>query len=130
MMTKKQKLYTLRNDPNVHYNCAQSMLIPFAGEIGITEEQANALTLNFGGGMGCGAACGALVGTLAAMGGLGMPQEKREELIAEFQSRHQCLNCRRGWSGELRSRKCAVTPSLRAAWTGYAGRLAWSKGRR
>ena len=70
-MTKKQKLYTLRNDPNVHYNCAQSMLIPFAGEIGITEEQANALTLNFGGGMGCGAACGALVGTLAAMGGLG-----------------------------------------------------------
>ena len=43
--------------------------------------------------MGCGAACGALVGTLAAMGGLGMPQEKREELIAEFQSRHQCLNC-------------------------------------
>ena len=36
-MTKKQKLYTLRNDPNVHYNCAQSMLIPFAGDIGITE---------------------------------------------------------------------------------------------
>lgn len=118
----------MRNDPNVHYNCAQSMLIPFAGEIGITEEQANALTLNFGGGMGCGAACGALVGTLAAMGGLGMPQEKREELIAEFSTRHQCLNCSQllggVGAGNSGAESAAVTPSLRAAWTGYAGRLA------
>ena len=92
-MTKKEKLHALRNDPSVHYNCAQSMLIPFAGETGITQEQANALALNFGGGMGCGSTCGALTGTLMAMGGLGLPQEKREEIIAKFRAEHGCLDC-------------------------------------
>ncbi|HIT31483.1 MAG TPA: GNAT family N-acetyltransferase [Candidatus Enterenecus stercoripullorum] len=92
-MTKKETLYALRNDPQVHYNCAQSMLIPFAGEIGITQEQANAIALDFGAGMGCGGTCGALTGTLMAMGGLGLPQEKREELIAEFQARHGYMDC-------------------------------------
>ena len=92
-MTKREKVSALRNDPNVHYNCAQSMLIPFAGEIGITEEQANALALDFGGGMGCGGTCGALTGTLMAMGGLGLPQEKREELIARFVEEHGCMDC-------------------------------------
>ena len=92
-MTKKEKLYALRNDPSVHYNCAQSMFIPFAQEMGIGEEQANAIALNFGGGMGCGSTCGALVGTLMAMGGLGLPQEKREEFIARFQQEHGCMDC-------------------------------------
>ena len=92
-MTKKEKLFALRNDPDVHYNCAQSMLIPFAEEAGISEEQANALALNFGGGMGCGATCGALTGTLMVMGGAGLPQERREDFTADFQARHGCLDC-------------------------------------
>lgn len=92
-MTKKEKLYALRSDPNVHYNCAQSMFIPFAEEIGITQGQANAIALDFGAGMGCGGTCGALTGALMAMGGLGLPQEKREELTAWFLAQHGCMNC-------------------------------------
>lgn len=92
-MTKKEQMTALRGDPQVHYNCAQSILIPFAGELGITPEQANALALNFGGGMGCGAVCGALTGALMVMGGLGLPQEKRDALIARFREKNGCLDC-------------------------------------
>ena len=92
-MTKREQLRALRNDPDVHYNCAQSMLIPFAGEMGVTGQQANALALNFGGGMGCGSTCGALTGTLMAMGGLGLPQQRREEFIAWFRGQFGSLEC-------------------------------------
>lgn len=92
-MTKREKMTALRNDPSVHYNCAQSVLIPFAEDIGITEEQANDLMLNFGGGMGCGSVCGAVTGALAAMGGLGLPQEKRVELIRQFRNANGALDC-------------------------------------
>ena len=92
-MTKNEKMWALRSDPNVHYNCAQSVLIPFAAEMGLTEEQANALALNFGAGMGCGSACGALTGALMAMGGLGLPQEKRAELARAFREHSGGLNC-------------------------------------
>lgn len=73
-MTRKEHSKALRAHPQVHYNCAQAVLIPFAGDMGLTEEQANALTLNFGAGMGCGAVCGAISGAFVAMGGLGMPR--------------------------------------------------------
>lgn len=52
----------LREDPDVHYNCAQSVLIPFAEEAGLTAEQANAITANFGSGMKIGSVCGAITG--------------------------------------------------------------------
>ena len=92
-MTKREQLCALRNDPNVHYNCAQSMLIPFAGETGIPAERANAIALNFGGGMGCSSACGAFTGTLMAMGALGLPQERREDFAAWFRARQGSLDC-------------------------------------
>lgn len=92
-MTKKEMMFALRNDPEIHYNCAQSILIPFAEEIGMSKEQANALALNFGGGMGCGAICGALTGALMVMGGLGMPQEKRTELIGLFKEKWNSMDC-------------------------------------
>lgn len=92
-MTKKEKLSALRNDAATHYNCAQSILIPFAQEMGITEAQANALALNFGSGMGCGGACGALTGAMMAMGALGLPQEKRIELLQTFRQANGEINC-------------------------------------
>ena len=70
-MTRKEHSKALRAHPQVHYNCAQAVLIPFAQDMGLTPEQANALTLNFGAGMGCGAVCGAISGAFVAMGGLG-----------------------------------------------------------
>ena len=92
-MTKYEDMIALRNHPDIHYNCAQSVLIPFAEDIGITREQANALALDFGGGMGCGSVCGAITGALMAMGGLNVPEEKRLELLEKFGTAHGSVNC-------------------------------------
>ena len=92
-MTRKEHSKALRADTQVHYNCAQSVLIPFAGDVGVSEEQANVLTLNFGAGMGCGSMCGAISGAFVAMGGLGMPQEKRVQLLREFRQANGDVNC-------------------------------------
>lgn len=92
-MTKREDMIALRNDPTVHYNCAQSVLIPFAEDMGITREQANALALNFGGGMGCASVCGAITGALMAMGGLNLPQEKRLELLRQFRTANGDIDC-------------------------------------
>ena len=58
----------LREDPSVHYNCAQGVLIPFAPVFGVTEEQAYKLAANFGSGMKMAATCGAITGGLMALG--------------------------------------------------------------
>ena len=92
-MTKHEDMRALRNDPNVRYNCAQSVLIPFAEDMGLTREQAKELTAYFGGGMGCGAVCGAVTGALLAMGGLNIPMERRAELFSRFRAENGALNC-------------------------------------
>lgn len=92
-MTKHEQAACLRADTSVHYNCAQAVLLPFAEELGITREQANALALNFGGGMGCGSVCGAITGALMALGGLGLPQEKRLELLRRFRAENGSIDC-------------------------------------
>lgn len=93
-MTKKEHMTALRNDPDIRYNCAQASVIPFAKELGLTEEQAAALTLNVGSGLGCGGLCGAVVGALIVLGGLGQPQEKRAELLKQFRAENNgMLDC-------------------------------------
>ena len=92
-MTRKEDMSALRADTQVHYNCAQSVVVPFAQDMGITREQAYDMMLNFGGGMGCGGTCGALVGALAALGGLGQVQEKRLELIRQFRAENGAIDC-------------------------------------
>ena len=42
-----------------HYNCCQAVLVSFAKECGMSEEQAYALGAHFGSGMGRASACGA-----------------------------------------------------------------------
>ena len=61
----------LRADPNVHYNCCQSVLIPFADKVGMTREQLTALGAHFGSGMRHGSACGAFTGAMMALGLMG-----------------------------------------------------------
>lgn len=92
-MTRKEDMAALRADTQVHYNCAQAVVVPFAQDMGITREQAYDMALNFGGGMGCGATCGALVGALTALGGLGLPQAKRLELIRQFRAENGAIDC-------------------------------------
>ncbi|MDD5940594.1 MAG: C-GCAxxG-C-C family protein [Lachnospiraceae bacterium] len=64
----------LRNDHNVHYNCAQGVFIPFAERKGLTKEQAAGITANFGSGMRSGLTCGAITGGLMALGLYGADQ--------------------------------------------------------
>ncbi len=92
-MTKQEKAAALMNDPNVHYGCAQALLMSFAEEIGITEEQAFNLAQNLSGGMGQGYVCGAVTSALIAMGGMGLPQEKRRELIRKIKEEKGCVDC-------------------------------------
>ena len=44
------------------YNCAQSVLVPFADVLGIAEETLFKMGANFGAGMRTGSVCGAVTG--------------------------------------------------------------------
>lgn len=67
-----ERSHELRDDPQVHYNCAQAVFIPFAEQKGICAETANAITQNFGAGMRMGQTCGAITGGLMALGLYGL----------------------------------------------------------
>lgn len=55
-----------------HYNCGQSVVIPFAEDAGLTEEQARSICANFGGGLKRASACGAITGGLVVLGLFGI----------------------------------------------------------
>ena len=65
-MEHMEKARQLRARTDVHYNCAQSLLVTFAGEMGLTEKQAYDLGSHFGSGMRHGSTCGALTSALMA----------------------------------------------------------------
>lgn len=74
----------LRADETRHYNCAQSVLVPFAAAAGLDEEAAYRLAANFGGGMKRASVCGAVTGGLMALGLLGVEDGPT---IAEYHRR-------------------------------------------
>ena len=76
----------LRARTDVHFNCCQSVLVSFAADLGLTEEQAFALGSNFGAGMRMGSACGALTGALMALGLMGCDEKKAAELLRRFRT--------------------------------------------
>ena len=59
-----------------HYNCAQAVLLPFAPDAGVSEEQAYKLAANFGAGMKMASVCGAITGGLMALGLYGLEDPK------------------------------------------------------
>lgn len=63
-----ERSHALRDDTTTHYNCAQAVFIPFAEKKGLSAEQAQAITANFGSGMRAGLTCGAITGGLMALG--------------------------------------------------------------
>lgn len=62
----------LRASTDIHFNCAQSVFIPFAEDCGLTEEQAFGVSAGFGGGMNMAKTCGACTGALMALGAMGL----------------------------------------------------------
>ena len=92
-MTHLEKAKELRASTEVHYNCCQSVLIPFAQEIGLTEEQAFALGTNFNAGMRYGSACGALTGALMVLGMTHYTPEQADAFRRKFLEEHGDINC-------------------------------------
>lgn len=60
-----------RNDTNIHYNCAQSVLMSFKDVTGLQDEAAFKVAADFGGGLKHGNTCGAITGGLMVLGFLG-----------------------------------------------------------
>ena len=55
-----------------HYNCCQSVAVPFAERAGVEEETVMRFAANFGLGMKRGSACGAIAGGLVVLGLFGV----------------------------------------------------------
>lgn len=92
-MTHMEKARELRARTDIHFNCCQSVLVPFAKEMGLTEEQAFALGTNFNAGMRCGAVCGALTGALMVLGMTNYPPELADSFRRQFREEHGEINC-------------------------------------
>lgn len=92
-MDRMEHVRALRANTEVHYNCCQSVLVPFAAEMGLTEEQAYALGAHFGSGMRHGSACGAFSGTLMVLGALGYDEKQAAALIRQFKADHGATDC-------------------------------------
>ena len=90
-----KKAEELRAIVTPHYNCAQSVLVPFAKDCGLTEAQAYKVGACFGAGMKSGYVCGAVTGCLMVLGMLDKNEnELTQKVLADFKARHQgCLNC-------------------------------------
>ncbi len=71
-----EKAQACRDAQDRHYNCAQSVFLPFAEAKGLDRETAYAISANFGGGMKRKSVCGAVTGGLMALGLYGMTDEE------------------------------------------------------
>ena len=93
-MTHLEEVQYLRTEPGGrHYNCAQSLLVPFGPEVGLEKDQADALGFPFGAGMKMGGTCGVLTSALMLLGMKGCTQQQTSELIRRFREKHQSTDC-------------------------------------
>ncbi|MDO5541161.1 MAG: C-GCAxxG-C-C family protein [Eubacteriales bacterium] len=79
-----EKAKELRAVTEIHYNCAQSVLVPFAEDAGISEEAAMKIASNFGAGMRRASTCGAITGGLMVLGLFGIDNVK---VVGEYHRR-------------------------------------------
>lgn len=92
-MTYQEHAVALRGNQDRHYNCCQSVLIPFAKECGLEEEAACALAAHFGAGMRRGATCGAATGGLMALGLMGGEEADSRSFLRRFEEENGALDC-------------------------------------
>lgn len=92
-MNRMEETMALRARTDIHYNCCQSVLVPFCRECGLTEEEAYKLGAHFGGGMKHGGTCGAVTGALMVLGMAGQGNEAALELLSRFRNKNQALEC-------------------------------------
>ena len=89
-----EKAKELRAIVDPHYNCGQSVVLPFAEDAGLTEKQAMGVCANFGGGLKRAAACGAITGGLVVLGlfGIDNPAEYYQELRDRHEGMLECAD--------------------------------------
>lgn len=86
------KAKQLRASTEAHYNCGQSVLIPFAEDAGLTEAQAMGICANFGGGLKRASSCGAITAGLVVLGlfGIDNPSEYYQKLRENHEGMLDC----------------------------------------
>ena len=92
-MDHMEKVRELRARTDVHFNCCQAVLVTFAEDIGLTEQQAFDLGANFGSGMRCGSVCGTLTGALMVLGMRGCDGDRSAAFLRQFREKHGEINC-------------------------------------
>lgn len=92
-MDRMEKVRALRASTDIHYNCAQSLLVTFAEEMGLTEKQAYDLGSHFGSGMRHGSTCGALTSALMVLGMTGHDGKDATALMAQMRQNRGALDC-------------------------------------
>ena len=92
-MTHMEKCKALRADTAVHYNCCQAVMVPFAAEMGVSEEQAYKMGAHFGSGMRHGSTCGAITGALLVLGMLGYDEKEATALLRQTREKRGALDC-------------------------------------
>ena len=87
------KAKELRASTTIHYNCGQSVILPFAEDAGLTEEQAMGICANFGGGLRRASACGAITAGIVVLGMFGIePEEYYQTLRANHEGMLDCAD--------------------------------------
>ena len=92
-MTHLEKARELRARTDVHFNCCQAVLVAFAEDIGLTEQQAFDLGANFGSGMRCGSVCGTLTAALMVLGMKGYDEVASSAFLRKFREDHGAIEC-------------------------------------
>ena len=92
-MNKMEHAKQLRDITEKHYNCAQSVLVPFAKEMGMSEEQAYNIGAHFGAGMRHGSTCGALTGALMVLGAMGYDEQAAQAMLKRFRDKNGVTDC-------------------------------------
>lgn len=94
-MNRMEETKGLRARTDIHFNCCQSVLVPFCKECGMTEEEAYRLGAHFGSGMRHGSTCGAVTGALMVLGMAGRGTDASNALLRRFREKNQALDCAR-----------------------------------
>ena len=92
-MDRMELTRQLRGDTQVHYNCCQSVLIPFCDLCGIDRDTAMRLGAHFGSGMRHGGTCGAVSGALMVLGLAGQDASAAQALLNGVREGHGALDC-------------------------------------
>ncbi|MCQ2561278.1 MAG: C-GCAxxG-C-C family protein [Clostridia bacterium] len=102
-----EKAMELRNEVPMRYNCAETLFLSYAEELGLSEETALGLAHNIGGGLGYGATCGAIVTGLIILGANGIKDSNTlKQYRRAMADRHDGLmNCKDLLSGAVKAGK-------------------------